>query len=222
MVGRPQRDGAVLLFPAQLHRRGIEARSDGAKAIGRHPCVGQRSPQQIEQQRCQQRPLNHQRRVKLLIDCVGPVIMDAMTIVGERRVAEQQHRVGLNCPSEVGIRGRCFASGRRRRSGWYLAIYQVLLFLNANSAVLRQLVIERHEDKRAASARFRLYGPDHGLSRSRPAQGQRRDDVEMARRPHPPWQRHRRHESTQLRVAVRSGTRSIGCLQEVQPMPGRR
>ncbi len=203
----------------------VERRAHGLEAEGRD--VGGRAlaAHQVHQQRRDQRPVHDQARVALDLGDVAAVVVDAVAVEGQRRVAEQQHVVGhdLALPGGAGrppvaaaARRRRAASPRGRRcrgtprapgSAAPLQRTSWRTFTNTSLPVRPSLLVTA-VDGRAALDRV--------------ADADRRAELELAAGPHAPRQRHRRQEAAALGVAVGADLALPVHRQEVQPVPQRR
>jgi hypothetical protein len=72
----------------------VEGGPHGAEAEARHVGARPLAPQQVHQQRGDQRAVHDQARVAFDLGDVLAVVVDAVAVEGERGVAEQQHVVG--------------------------------------------------------------------------------------------------------------------------------
>ena len=86
---------AVLLLPAPLRADSYALMDEAFRAAqqGMASAAGA-ALRQIGQQRRLQRAMDDERRIGFFIHRIGAVIMDAMAVHGQRRIAEQQHRIG--------------------------------------------------------------------------------------------------------------------------------
>src|SRR5579862_2948142 len=89
----------------QLHAGAIVIGVDGELAAfeqGLHAAIGEffRRPaaaelgRQLDDERCLQRAVEDQSGIALDLGDIVAVVMDSMTVEGQRRIAEQQHRIG--------------------------------------------------------------------------------------------------------------------------------
>jgi hypothetical protein len=83
--------------------------------------------------------------------------MDAMAVEGEGRIPEQPHG-GRFDPEANDALGLVAASRLARRYGWRVeaAVDDVMLLDDGGTAVIREHVLDDHEDEVAASARLEL------------------------------------------------------------------
>ena len=79
---------------------------------------GRCAAQQVQQQRGDQRAVHDQARIALDLGDVAAVVVDAVAVEGQRRVAEQQHRVGHDARARRSrpIGAGCGAGARARRA----------------------------------------------------------------------------------------------------------
>jgi hypothetical protein len=77
-----------------LHRRPSKVGRTALKRKAATSASGSLAAQQVHQQRGDQRAVHDQARVALDLGDVGPVVVDAVAVEGQRAVAEQQHIIG--------------------------------------------------------------------------------------------------------------------------------
>src|SRR3954451_24700706 len=107
--------------------------------------------------------MNNKARIALDLRGVTAVIMNAMTIEGQRRVAEQERRRGVDLALMRARLGGCWRFGRPTRIG--TAVDNVLALLQCDSAAGFDPVPHRHEAERARPA---LLQHDIGNARDAP------------------------------------------------------
>src|SRR5919206_4242586 len=107
VVARPQRDAAVAVVPAaKREAMDVEQGADGLELEAPYSGLRKLATQQVDQQGRDQRPVHDQARVAFRVGGVGPVIVDAVTVEGQRGIAEEEHRVGLHLAPEPFVGGR--------------------------------------------------------------------------------------------------------------------
>ncbi len=178
--------------------------------------------EQFEEQRRDQRPVDDKPRIPLDLGHVGVVVVDAVAVEGERRITEQQHRIGRDLTAPDGVCGREF--GRRRRRVWPCrpAVDDVVLFLDRQTLRPQNTVLHQHENEGAATTLFDRDVADFGFAPHLVAHLQGRDEFEPSARPHPTRQRHRRQETAALGMPVGSELACPCGRVEEHPMPAQR
>ena len=101
-------DARTVQVEQRAHRAELEASATSAS--------GRSRAQQVDQQRGDQRAVHDQARIALDLGHVAAVVVDAVAVEGQRRVAEQQHVVGHDAARELLVGGSAGAALRRRRS----------------------------------------------------------------------------------------------------------
>src|SRR5207249_9934549 len=89
---RPERNpaGVVLRSSADIERCDVEQWGYGTELEAPQHGIRALPPQQIDQQRGEQRSVDNQPRIAFDLRDVASVVMDAMAIEGERRIAKQE------------------------------------------------------------------------------------------------------------------------------------
>src|SRR5262249_47919617 len=82
------RRAVVLRLAADVEAVRVEDGLDGAELIAGDVCVGTLPAQQVEQQRGDQRTVHDEARIAFHLGDVAPVVVDAVAVEGERRIAE--------------------------------------------------------------------------------------------------------------------------------------
>ena len=150
--------------------------------------------------------MHHEARITFDFGHVAPVVVDAMPVERERRIAKQQHVVGSNLAlPQRALRCRL---GRRLRIAWTLrfAVRDVVELddRRIGCAVATQLMAHLHEHECAAATLLERHVVDRRQALDLIAHPQRRTEFELAARPHAARQRHQWHEAAALGVAVRA------------------
>ena len=130
----------------------------------------------------QKGPVNDQPVVAFDIARVSLVVVDAVAVEGQGRVAEQQGRVGHQRLGQCLVRashGRCGAVGAVR------AIDQVLPFGQRQRLTLADVVAHPHEGQRPAAPLLAGDALDPADPLGPHARQQGRVEHQLARRPHP-------------------------------------
>ncbi len=96
--------------------------------------------------------MHHQAGIALVLGRELEVVVDAVAVEGERRIAEQQHRVGRHPAVPGRVLGRRFARARGLARLRLVAKHQVLLLLDAGAVRGRHLVADGNEDEAPAAA----------------------------------------------------------------------
>src|SRR3954454_12632925 len=152
MVARPQIDATfVSLSTADREGMNIEQRTDRAEGEAAQLHLWPLAPQEISQQRGDQRTMHDQARVTLDPCDIAAVIVDAMAIEGQCRIPEQKHRVRNDAAREaLATRGRNRLGGRR--IAWRIvAENDVVLLEDGETLCVRDLVSHAHENQRTAA-----------------------------------------------------------------------
>ena len=204
-----------------LERVQVEGRAYRPEAEGGDIGARRVASQQVQQQRGEQRPVDDETGVALDLGDVAAVVVDAVPVEGQRRVAEQQDvvRDDRALPRGTGRRGR----GRRfDLAGLLLRPVDDVVVLHQGRvarAVAAHLVPHRDEDERTRPS---LLGNDV-LDGRRPddvvTDAQRAAEVEPTTGPHPARQRNRREEPTALGMPVGPEFGLPVHRQEVEPVP---
>ena len=153
VAARPEVDGGAAVEAAaelervdveqRLHRLEGEAPDDQARAL---------PPRLVDQQGGDQRPVDDQPRIALDLGDVAAVVVDAVAVEGERRVAEQQHRIGRHRPCGRLVGRRAAPAGARRARLRQVAVDDVVLLGEQQLAVARDLVAHGDEHQGAGLA----------------------------------------------------------------------
>ena len=162
---------------------------------------------QIEQQRRDHRTVHDQARIPLDLGDVAAVVVDAMTVERQRRIAEQQHVVRHPVAFPCAWRGRSLGRRRDVIGLGRLAINDVVELGERERPARRCAVIScRTLTNTSVPVRpiFSVTSCDRRHAREVIADAQRLVEFELAARPHPTRQRHRRQKAAALGVAVRS------------------
>ena len=199
----------------------IEGRAQGLECETGDIGLGQVAAQQVHQQRGDQRAVDHQPGIALDASDVAPVVMDAVAIEGQRRVAEQQHIVGQHGAAEVGVAGRSHGCGFGIAGLLGGAVDDVVELgdRRRRAAVATQFMPHLDEHQRAAAAGLDAHVGDGRDALDRITHPDRRMEFQLAAGPHPSRQGHRRQEATALGVAVLAYIALPVHRQKVQPMP---
>ena len=204
----------------------VEGRAHGAKVEGRHLCIRQLAAQQVQQQRGDQRPVHDQAGVALDLGHVLAVVVDAVAVEGQRRIAEQRHRIRRDAarPGLLAGKRRRLRRGRRLARLRGAAIHDVMLLGQGQAARIQGLVLHQHEQQLARAAGLVLDRLDGRAALHLLAHAQRvgRLPGQAPTGPHAPGQRHGRQEAAALRMPVRPDLAGARMRQKVQPMPQRR
>src|SRR6266700_6760409 len=97
---------------ADVEGMGVERRPDCTKLVAGDFGPRRLMAQEVEQQRREERPMDDQARILLDLRDIAPVVVDAVLVEGQRRVAEQEHVIGN--PLLLPRRGLRRWPGRRR------------------------------------------------------------------------------------------------------------
>ena len=153
----------------QLHALADEHRRQRARVIARDRTAKDR-PRRLHQHQRDQAAVDDERGIALDLPGVRQVVVDAVGIVGQRRIAEELHRVGLPFHRMIGLLGRGLSLGLHRglaravrRRGKRLAIDQVLLLGDRHPRARAHLVDHGHQHERSGAPGFRfdlLHGRD--------------------------------------------------------------
>ena len=114
MVLHPQAESLSvgLRLAAHEERMDVEYRAHRLELVARHDGIGPLVAQEVEQQRREHRPVHDEARIAFDLGDVAAVVVDAVAVEGQRRVAEEQHVVGDPLRSQARDRRR--GGGRRR------------------------------------------------------------------------------------------------------------
>ena len=149
---------------------------------------------------CQKRPVHHQPGIAFL-STVARVVMDAMTVEGDRGIAKQRDFPKLEGMALVGLAG---LHGRIAREGARLAIDDVLHFGDDGRVALTNFMSQGDQSKPAASSPLFLdFVQCRDLSGGK-ARPEGRVKREPAPGPHANWQAHVRNEAARPGVSVPS------------------
>ena len=74
----------------------VESRAHRLEAKARDLVQRRMTAQQVHQQRRDQRPVDDQARIALDLGHVAPVVVDAVAVEGQRRIAEQHVMLKIN------------------------------------------------------------------------------------------------------------------------------
>ena len=121
-------DGAPATSNAEPQINGLMART-----VSGDPFPGVLAEEQIEHKRRGKRPVDNQSRVTLHYPRVGKVVVDAVAVEGQGRVAEQKSRIGIDGPSPWCLGRRRFLRRGRCAGGGIIPINQIL-FLDQRQA----------------------------------------------------------------------------------------
>ncbi|KAG1457938.1 hypothetical protein G6F57_014795 [Rhizopus arrhizus] len=163
-----------------------------------------------------QRTVHHQAGIALGAGHVGMVIMDAMTVEGHRRIAEQQHGRGIDRIAPLRL-GRGFAARKRGRRR--LPVDDVLLFQDDDLARLVVFVAHGHEQQRPGAARLFLDLGHRGYAFCGHAHLQRLAEFHPAARPHAVAVLGRRQETAARGMAIRPQSVHTHRADEERPLP---
>src|SRR5690606_16771391 len=146
-----------------------------------------------------QRAVHHQARVALGLGDVGPVVMNAVAIEGDGRIAEQQRRSGLDPLAPVAFR-HWITAGELWRGR--LAVDDVLLLTDGQPAVLQVVMTQGYEQQRTRAADLFLDIENGGGASGFAAYLQRLVEFQTPARPHAIAIAGRRQETTPRRMTV--------------------
>src|SRR6267143_1283292 len=226
MVAGPQvkRPAVRLRLAADEEGVEVEDRAHSAELELRDSRIRSLPAQQIDEERGDQRTVDDQARVALDLRYITAIVVDAVAVERERRIAEEERliRHPLLLPGGCGGRGLRRGSdiGRLRR----LAVDDVVK-LGQRDVVLAvgtELMPDFYEHQRTAAAGFFVDALDRRHARDRVAHAQRPVELQLAAGPHAPGQRYRGQEPAAPGVAVRADFGLAVQRQEIQPMPQRR
>ena len=186
----------------------------------------QLAAQQIEQQGSDQRAMHDEAGVALDFGDVLAVVMDAVAIEGQGRIAKQQHRVGRDRarPSLLASQWRLLGY-RHRVGGLGLCPVNNVVLLGQREALgiaIGMLHLHKHQLTRApALVRHGLDARSafHGLPHT---QGVGLLPAQAPAGPHAPRQRHRRQKAAAPGVAVWAQLALARKGQKIHPVPQRR
>src|SRR3954469_5296209 len=135
---------------------------------------------------------------------IRAVVMNAMAVECQRRVTEQQHRIGSNLALE------CLA-GRSRSRFWHrrvcarmFSIDDVMLLAQRDALCISDLMAHGNEYQGATTPLLAADIRNAGCPSDRFADSQRMVEFEATAGEHAPRQRHRWQEAAAFRVSVRS------------------
>ena len=162
-------------------RRRAAARPGSGTRSSAPPCAGAR---RSAQQRREQRPVDDEPGIALDLGDVAPVVVDAVAVEGQGRVAEQQHVVGVDVAAPGGVRAvraAAPAPPRRPRAG---RGRRCRAPRRAPTPVaVRDLVAHQDEDERAGAALLQADVGDGRGAPDRVADPERRGGSRSGRRP---------------------------------------
>ena len=173
---------------------------------------------EVDEEGRDQRPVDDEAGVAFLVPRVRPVVVDAMAVEGERRVAEEQRRARVDGARPLGRLVRTRRALRIARA-WRVAIHDVLRFLDDHALRVGDLVAYGDEDERSGAAFLLRDLRDHGAAPDRGAHGQRPHEPQLAAGPHAPRKRGGGKEPPARGVAVDAEARLALARQAVRPMP---
>ena len=163
-----------------------------------HPCCQVQHPRRLH------RSMHHQIVIAFDPGRVGAVIMDAVSVEGQRRIAKQQHRVGRDAKvgqrrPQIGSDGIVRQWRPRHRVG---AVHQILPFRHTHASRDTVIVPDRH--KAQTTGRSGLEGDrlDRAVALHKVAFGKATAGHNLTPRPHPARQWQARQDQARLRVAV--------------------
>src|SRR6267143_4332092 len=198
MIAGPQvkRPAVRLRLAADEESVEVEDRAHRAELELRDSRIRQLPAQQVDEERGDQRTVDDQARVALDLRYITAIVVDAVAVERERRIAEEERliRHPLLLPGGCGGRGLRRGSdiGRLRR----LAVDDVVK-LGQRDVVLAvgtELMPDFYEHQRTAAAGFFVDALDRRHARDRVAHAQRPVELQLAAGPHAPGQRHRGQE----------------------------
>ena len=82
-------------WPSSLKPRSTNSGRHAAEIEAREAAAAAMLQRKLLQQRRRQRAMHHQVRIAFLAACIGLVVVNAMAVEGQRRIAKQQRRIGL-------------------------------------------------------------------------------------------------------------------------------
>ena len=177
------------------------------------------------QQGCDQRAVDDESRIALDTLRIVAVVVDAVGVEGERRIAEQEYRIGRQAAHRVGGLGfDCCGRRGRGRCCRGFAKDDVLLLADRGDAIRRNVVAQRHEEQVAARTALGLDRVDRGDAGQRGTDRDRCDELDAAARPHAARERDGREQARAVaaRVTVVADRRPARGGQEIEPMGQRR
>ena len=186
-----------------------------------HLGIGLLASQQVHQERGDQGAVHDEAGVALHLGDVLAVVVNAVTVEGEGRVAKQQHIVGHDAPlpGPLSGRGLRWRSHIIRPGGCAVNDVVVLGERHFIVAIAPQLMPHFHKDQAAGTARLFFHIDDGGGAAERIANPQRFMEFKVAPGPHAARQGHGRHEATALGMTVGANVRLRIDRQKVQPVP---
>ena len=225
VIAPPETDRAPVRLrqPADRKRMDVEGRADRAEAELPHLRLRSFVPEQVEQQRGDERTVHDKPGIAFHLRHVTAVVVDAVAVEGQRRVTEQQHIVSR----PPALPGRMVRRRDGRRRGipgvGHVAIDDVVEFRDAGGRFVRaaDLVAHLDEHQAAGAAGLLRHVLDPGGACERVPDPQRGMEGELAAGPHPARKRHRREKAASLRVPVRPDLGLAVERQEIEPMPQR-
>src|SRR5256885_1282866 len=193
----------------------LAGRAQRAELELRDSRLRQLPAQQIDEQGRDQRTMHDQAGVALDLRHITAIVVDAVAVERERRIAEQQHLVRYPLLLPGGCAGNGARSGRDVGRLCRFAVDNVVELGQRNVllAVGAELVPDLHEYERTAAAGFFVDALDRRYSRDRVAHAQRPVELQLAAGPHAPGQRYRGQAPAAPGVAVRAD-----CGLVVQPL----
>src|SRR5690606_15649424 len=163
-----------------------------------------------------ERAVHNQPRVAFLLCDIVKVIVNAVAIEGDGRVAKQQDRRGgdLGTPVTRGGRHTAFELGRGG-----CTIDNILLFTHANRTILHVLMVDSEKQKAArATLLFLDVVYDRASLRGR-ADPQRRMEAHSPSRPHAVAFSQRGQQAAMRRMPVATEFSVYLATYEVRPLP---
>src|SRR5216683_2619317 len=95
-IAGPKLHGVALAGATAYRKRfEIEQRPDGLEVESRHVGLGHFPAQEVEQQRGNQRAVNHEAGIAFDLGDIAAIVVNAVAIEGERRISKEQYRVGV-------------------------------------------------------------------------------------------------------------------------------
>src|SRR5690606_31761150 len=205
--------------PAHFERLRRDQRAHTPVGKTLYACFGYRPAEGTQVQGCDQRAVHHQARVALGLGDVGPVVMNAVAIEGDRRIAEQQRRSGLDPLAPVAFR-HWITAGELWRGR--LAVDDVLLLTDGQPAVLQVVMTQGYEQQRTRAADLFLDIENGGGASGFAAYLQRLVELQTSARPHAIAIAGRRQETTPRRMTVFAKAGLGDRVLKKAPLPQRR
>src|SRR6266446_1982125 len=201
----------------------VEDRAQRAELEVRDSRLRQLPAQQIDEQGREQRTMHDQAGVALDLRRIAAIVVDAVAVERERRIAEEDYFIRHPLLLPGGCAGRSL--GRKSDVG-RLCRFAVddVVELGQRDILLvvrTELMPHSHEHERTAAAGFLADALDRRYSRDRVAHAQRPVELQLAAGPHAPGQRYRGQEPAAPGVAVRADFGLAVQRQEIEPVPQR-